>query len=77
MKIAFQVVAPSFPIPRDGIVGKQFLKENDLNINLKRQVIFDRKNLRVDSIIHDKESKKEPEIIQPFVLPPRSAILGK
>jgi hypothetical protein len=69
MKIAFQVVAPSFPIPRDGIVGKQFLKENDLNINLKRQVIFDREN--IDSIIHDTESKKEPEIIQPFVLPPR------
>jgi hypothetical protein len=68
-KIVFHVVAPSFPIPRDGIVGKQFLKENDLNINLKRQVIFDSENL--DSIIHDKESKREPEIIQPFVLPPR------
>jgi hypothetical protein len=51
-KIVFHVVASSFPIPWDGIVGKQFLKQNDLNINLKRQVIFDSENL--DSITQKK-----------------------
>jgi len=70
-EIKFYIVHESFPIPRDGIVGKPFLKDNDLSINVKKQILFDDNHMdpAVSQSIKQNLDSLKPK--NSFIIPPR------
>ncbi|XP_063911941.1 uncharacterized protein LOC135128792 [Zophobas morio] len=74
--IKFYLVKNSFPIPEDGILGKPFLEQFNLNVNIKQQIIFDNDHSGNKTINND-NSNTNNKSNDEFVLPPRCERLFK